>query len=237
MTRDHATIAELLAVQALGGLDGDDVERLDTERAAHGDCDECRRLEAEFTETAGRLAFSLDPEPVDASIADRILGAEPADADTETGTAEPFRTRRRGRGWVAAVAVAATLAMVLVTATMLRPGTTEVTAASPSQQIVRFDSEGEASLVMAYTPGSRGAVFWGEGMPDPGAERVYEIWMIQDGEPIGGGCVRPTDGMIAVSVDADVGTSQQMAVTVEDASCPAAPTTTPVMTAELPTVV
>ena len=234
MTRDHATIAELLAVQALGGLDGHDVELLTTERATHGDCDECRRLEAEFAETAGRLAFSLDPEPVDAAIADRILAAEPA----ATGTVEPIRSKRApGRGWIAAVAVAASLAVVVVAATMLRPGTTEITAASPSQQIVRFDAGGEASLVMAYTPGRPGAVFWGSDMPDPGEEQVYEIWMIQDGEPIGGGCVRPTDGTIALSVDADIGTSEQMAVTVEDAACPGTPSGDPVMVADLPSIV
>ena len=74
-------------------------------------------------------------------------------------------------------------------------------------------------------------------MPDPGEGQVYEIWMIQDGTPVGGGCVRPPDGTIAVSVDADIGTTELMAVTVEDAACPSAPTTAPVMTAELPTVV
>ena len=56
MTRDHTTIEELLAVQALAGLDGDDVQTLAAERASHGDCEECARLEAEFSATVGRLA-------------------------------------------------------------------------------------------------------------------------------------------------------------------------------------
>ncbi len=30
MTRDHAAIEELLAIRSLGGLDGDDVELLET---------------------------------------------------------------------------------------------------------------------------------------------------------------------------------------------------------------
>ena len=77
MTRDHTTIEELLAVQALGGLDGDDVQTLAAERASHGDCEECARLEAEFSETAGRLAFSLEPVPVDDAMADRILADVP----------------------------------------------------------------------------------------------------------------------------------------------------------------
>ena len=61
MTRDHALIDELLAVRALGGLDEDDAAVLERELAAHGDCAECRRLEAEHTEVAGMLALALDP--------------------------------------------------------------------------------------------------------------------------------------------------------------------------------
>ena len=73
MKRDHALIEELLAVRSLGGLDGADVERLERELAAHGDCDVCRQLEAGYEETAGRLAFALDPMAVGADQADAIL--------------------------------------------------------------------------------------------------------------------------------------------------------------------
>ena len=74
MMLDHGRIEELLAVRALSGLDGDDVRDLENELRAHGpDCQECRRLEREFDETAAMIAFSLDPEPVDPGLADRIL--------------------------------------------------------------------------------------------------------------------------------------------------------------------
>ena len=239
MSLDHTTIEELLAVQALGGLDGDDVDVLARERATHGDCDECRRLEDGFAETAGRFAFSLEAEPVDAGMVDRIIGT-PADAapplpQTPTDEFSQRRERRTGRGWKTFAAIAAALALVVVAASVLRPGTTAFTAASPTQQIVRFEGEGlgSAGLAMAYTPGRPGAVFWGSNMPDPGDGQVYEIWMIQDGTPVGGGCVSPQDGTIAVSVDADIGSTELMAVTIEDAACPAAPTTEPIMTADL----
>ena len=45
MTRDHALIDELLSARALDGLDETDAAVLARELAAHGDCDECRRLE------------------------------------------------------------------------------------------------------------------------------------------------------------------------------------------------
>jgi Anti-sigma-K factor rskA, C-terminal len=240
MSLDHTTIEELLAVQALGGLDGDDIEVLARERATHGDCDECRRLEDGFAETAGRLAFSLDAEPVGAGMVERILGAPagPAsrtDPAPEADDLSRHRERRGVRGWQAFAAIAAAIALVVVAASVLRPGMTQVNSASPSQQIVRFEGEGlgDAGLTMAYTPGRAGAVFWGSNMPELSEDQVYEIWMIQDGTPVGGGCVSPQDGTIAVSVDADIGTTELMAVTVEDAACPSAPTTVPIMTADL----
>jgi hypothetical protein len=233
MIRDHSTIEELLAAAALDGLDDDDVELLARERATHGDCEECRRLEDGFAETAGRLAFTLDPESVDPAMAGRILATERA-ADV----AEPFETtERHGRRWTVAVAVAAALALIVVAASTLRPGTIEIVDASPSQQIIRFEGASEGTLSMAYTPGHPGAVLWGSDMPDPGVDHVYEIWMIQDGDATSGGCIRPQDGSVALSVDADIGASELMAVTVEDAACPTAPTTDPVLSAELPPVV
>jgi hypothetical protein len=78
-----------------------------------------------------------------------------------------------------------------------------------------------------------GAAFWGHGLPDPGEGMTYEIWMIDDGTPIPGGCVTPVDGRIAVFVNADVGTTEQMAVTVEPSACPPTPSGEPVLTAPL----
>ena len=107
--RDHTRIEELLAVDALGGLEAADEAALRAEMAEHGpDCETCRRLETGFRETAAMLALSLDPAPVRPGTADRVLAAakvprpeeaapatprhaaadRPADLDTE-------RTRRR----------------------------------------------------------------------------------------------------------------------------------------------
>jgi hypothetical protein len=89
---------------------------------------------------------------------------------------------------------------------------------------------------MAFTPGEPGAVFWGAGLPDPGTDRVYEIWMIEGDAAVSGGCVSPVDGVVALSVDADIGTAETMAVTEESADCPSAPTTDPIMLADLTTI-
>jgi hypothetical protein len=93
-----------------------------------------------------------------------------------------------------------------------------------AQRVVTFDGEGDAELAMAYVPGQSGAVFWGDDLPDPGAGQTYEIWMIQGETPVSGGCVTPTDGRVALFVDANVSEAELMAVTLEPEVCPDAPT-------------
>jgi hypothetical protein len=222
MTRDHSVIEELLSVQALGGLDGDDVARLEAERAPHGDCEECDRLEAEFDETAGRLGFALDPAPVDDAMVDRIL-AQPQTSGI--------------RRWQVVVGIAAAFAVLVAGVAVLGPwrSTSLNPGVTSEQQVVHFTvtpgTGGE--LAMAFTPGTSGAILWGRDMPDPGSGKVYEIWMITGDTPVSGGCVTPTDGTVATYLNADVGTADLMAVTRESADCPGAPTTEPIMTAPL----
>jgi hypothetical protein len=237
--RDHTTIDELLAARALDGLDAQDAARLERELEAHGDCAECRRLEAEHAEVAGMLALALEPRPVDERVVDRILAAAvadvapdaapdaPADLDASADELAPRRDARVGR-WRAAFVVAAGVALALAFVLAMRPsGPTTV----PTTIVSFQGSPGE--LAMAFTPGERGAWVWGTGLPDPGDDKVYEIWMFRNGTPIRGACLSPSDGAGAAFVDADVSSAEQMAVTVESSDCPDAPTTEPIHTAEL----
>ncbi len=229
MTRDHELIEELLAVRALDGLDEDDAALLDRELSAHGDCAECRRLEAGHAEVAGMLPLALDPRPVDGDMADRILSHPPRSARPVAAPVDEVSARRDGRigRWQAAFGVAAAVALALALVLATRPGGVAV-----PETIVAFEGT-PGELAMAYTPGERGVLVWGTGLPDPGAESVYELWMIEDGDPIRGACLAPTDGAVAGYVDADPSSAELLAVTVESSECPEAPTTDPIYTAEL----
>lgn len=242
-SRDHALIEELLAVQVLEGLDGPDLQILERERTMHGDCAECRRIETELRETAGRMAFALDPEPVDPAMADRIIGMG-AEADEDQLPAPPvrdeFADRRASRGRGVRVALAVAAAVILLAGAFgvviaRQNGSTTVATASTSQQVVRFTSPtgSTGELAMAYTPGESGVFFWGTDLPDPGEGSTYEVWMVTGQTAVSGGCLRPTDGAVAAFVDADPGTADLMAVTKEPASCPSSPSTSPVFTAPL----
>jgi hypothetical protein len=236
MTRDHALIDEVLAIRSLDGLDGDDVALLERELAAHGDCDECRRLEVEHAEVAGMLALALDPRPVDEAMADRILAPEQGkeqrkergpdrSAAAPTDELSARRDVRVGR-WQAAFGIAAAVALVLAFVLATRPGV------HVPGTIVAFEGA-PGELAMAYTPGERGALVWGAGLPDPGGGKLYELWMIEDGKPVRGACLAPTEGAVATYLDADLSSAELMAVTVESTDCPTAPTTNPIFTAEL----
>jgi hypothetical protein len=126
-TTEHERIEELLAVQALGGLEPGDLAEFDRLRTEHGlDCEVCRRAELEFDEIAGRLAFVFGPVAVPEGMEDALMAraleerpAADAPAPEEPSTAPPTgpddgrdelaerRARRRpGRTarWVAAIA-------------------------------------------------------------------------------------------------------------------------------------
>lgn len=230
MNREHALIDELMAIRALDGLDGDDATRLERELAAHGDCDECRRLEAQHTEVAGMLAFALDPRPVDEGMADRILAEAQRASGTAAAPIDEISARRDARlgVWQAAFGVAAAVAVVLAIVLATRPGG----GLSVPSTIVPFEGD-QGELALAYTPGERGVLVWGTGLPDPGEGRVYELWMIDDGDPVRGACLAATRGVVGTYVNVDLSSAELMAVTVESSDCPEAPTTDPVFTAEL----
>jgi anti-sigma-K factor RskA len=225
--RDHTSIEALLAARALDALEPQEHEELDRSIAEHAPCGTCDRLQDETADAVALLASSLDPVEPDPAIIDRVLAAP------RTPSEDELAIRRRRRSW-AQVAVAAAAAIVLVVASgvALRSGRQTPTTVASDQRIVHFRG-GQGTLAMAYVPGRRGIALWGSGLPDPGAGRTYGIWMIDDGTPTAGGCVTPTDGRFSLYVDADLGTTQRMAVTVEPSSCPAAPTGTPVATASL----
>jgi hypothetical protein len=240
MIRDHDLIEELLAVQALGGLDGDDVDVLARERADHGECEECRRLEDGFEETAGRLAFALEPVEVNATMADRILADSAAPGTPERDRPEPTDAGervvdlreargRRARRWQTAVAVAAAFVLIVVSAAVFNSSrTTQVTGAAPTQRFLTFTGDAQGEVRLAYTPGREGGVLWGSGLADPGADQVYEVWAITGDQPVSQGCVSPADGTIGLQLGADVGATDVMAVTAESSGCPSAPTSDPI---------
>ncbi len=234
--RDHSAIEELMAADALGGLDPKDREALARERASHGaDCSECLRLESDYAEVAGRMAFALEPVAARAGFED-----ETVDLATERSLERP-RLARSGRpAWRGLVAVAA--ALVLFAAGWLTRGLGKAGAPAflPAEakiaafQAVTPDVSGH--LAVAYRPGKVGVYVFGSDLGPLPSGKAYELWTIQGKTPVAGGCFTPdANGDLLTYVDAPLGGAELMAVTVEPASCSEQPTTTPILTAQIQT--
>lgn len=230
---DHERIEELIAVRVLGGLDPDDELALRREMTDHGDCPECRRLESEYGEVAGRLAFALEPAPIPEGMEDAVV-----DRATSERTAVPPAVRARPSAraprWVRPLVAVAASAVLLVVGWALGSTTGGDDGVPPGARVVAFEGDAEGSLSVAFRPGEEGVYLLGSGLESPPEGRVYEVWLFQDGTPVSAACLTPSgDGSVFSFVDVALETTQAMAVTVEPASCPAAPTTGPILTADI----
>jgi hypothetical protein len=237
--RDHERIEELIAVRALGGLDGGDDLRLREERAGHGpDCSECRRLEAEYAEVAGRLGFALDPVPLPVGFEDSVVASATAERRRLVAVDGAPRARRgarpgpRGINLRPLVAIAASI--VLFAAGLGLGGLLAGGDPVPDDaRVVAFEGE-RGSLAVAYEPGKPGLYLLGSGLATPPQGRVYEIWLIEGDRPVPARCFRPApDGSVFAFVDAELGSADTMAVTLEPAACSERPTSAPILTAEI----
>jgi hypothetical protein len=230
----HETIEELVAVRALGGLETADAEQLDRAMAEHGpSCAECRRLEAEYDEVAGRLAFALDPVAIPEGFEARVVAV----ATRGRRSARPIQaappSRRRaglGRRLRPLVAIAASLVLF---AGGWAVGDLTGDGAPEATRVVQFQGE-DGSLSVAYRPGERGIYLLGSDLEQPPEGSVYEVWLIQGETPVAGPCLTPQpDGSLFAVVDAEMGSTHTMAVTVEPETCSTAPTTEPILTAQI----
>jgi anti-sigma-K factor RskA len=236
--RDHETIEGLLAAQALGGLDDDDARMLATLRAEHGpDCKECAALERDFAEMAARFAMELDPAPLREGFEEQVMAAaRSADRDVAAppvpvpDAAAPSSWGRRIA--VLAVAAALVLGAIAVGYETIGGGPFDRYVDSATQISLEGDAPGQ--MTIAYKPGEAGGAVVASGIPDAAGDDVYAVWTITGDTPSLIGCFTPDDGQIEERFDSKVDGTDLVAVTVEPAACPAAPTTDPIMSAPVP---
>jgi anti-sigma-K factor RskA len=235
---DHDLIEELASARALGGLDPEDAAVLEAELASHGDCAECRRVVAEAEEVAGRLAFAVDPVPVPAGFEDRVIAATRAEAVVPMPSQRPRRAgpaavRTWARPLVGAAVAVALFVGGWVASDVLGGTAGDVPAGT---RVVTFEGEEPGSLSVAYAPGEPGVYLLGSGLATLTEGEAYELWMLRDGSPVPASCFRPSaDGSLFSFVDADVGSADTMAVTIEPSTCSTEPTTSPILTAKIAT--
>ena len=244
MMVDRTEIEELLALEALGGLEPDDRARLDALLAEPGlDAAEYEELRAGFAETAAMLGTGLEPSPVSAGLEQRTVSAALGDGRAtgggsvggDGGPSAIAPTHRRRNALIAIAAAVLLVAVGALGGYLTAPRSTEQVSPLQDYRVVPFapsDGTGGAMTLAVAPDGMKGYVI-GSGLDAPPAGKTYELWTIKGDTPTSLGCVFPSNGQVVLPVTGSFTTADVAAVTVEPSACPAAPTTSPVMVATL----
>ncbi len=253
--RSHDRIEELIALDALVGLDEAERAELAAALVEHGDdCPVCAELLASTADAAAAFAFALEPAEAPDGAEERLIAAasarpvptfSPAAAPVLTplpgGADEPTKERRpRSIGrWVAAVAVAAALLVGGISGFVAAPrapsGTTQFLAfaAQPGTRFASFPTKDGSSLTVAYRPGETNAWIFGSGLQKPAGGKTYQLWWGAKGTPLEGmhsaGVFVPIHGNVVSPVTVD--TSQPgtlLGITIEPPGGSPAPTSPPI---------
>jgi hypothetical protein len=173
-------IHHLGAAYALDALD-------ERERAAYeahfATCDICRTDVREYRAAAAELA-SLTATPPPPDVKARVMSEIAVTRQLSPLPASVVRLtdRRPNRGVTAVLAIAAA-ALFFVAGAVVLGGDDDsfgdqvaAMMEDPTFTIVELGGEGQGSFKVAWTADAAAVI--GEGLPDPGEGRRYELWMI-----------------------------------------------------------
>ncbi len=228
MERDD--IHELTAPYALDALDAQETRAFEEHLR---DCEACREEVAMLRATAASLAHDTPAVAPPPELRSRIL----ATARAERGNVVPLRPR-----WAAPVAAVAAVAACAavgfgIWAAMLNHalGNREAAlrdqsralavAASPGARRIALTG-GHGALVVA--PNGRAALLLAD-LPEPGAGKVFEAWVISGGSAAPAGVFSAKDRAAAVALERDVPAGSTVAVTIERSGGAQQPTSTPIV--------
>jgi anti-sigma-K factor RskA len=185
-------IHQLAAAYALDAVD----ERERAEFEAHySTCEICRPEVAGFRETLSKVAASVAVEPP-ASLKSNVMAGigttrqlSPLLPDSAV---EPATHRTNRQRMVRALSIAAALIALAVGAYAVgrQSGNSNNFAdeaaaifAKPDTSNRTLTGTGTGSFKIAWSPSSNKAVVVGDGLPDPGPGRAYELWLIDSSGP------------------------------------------------------
>lgn len=234
-----AAADELAAAYGLGAVDSSE------ERSISGHLAACPRPHDEahrLIDAAAAMSESLEPVTPPAFLRERLMA---------TITATPQDHRVSGRGvassgsprhhwWqmralpaaIAAVAIAAAVGLgtwgVTINGQLAdRDAALQIVASAESVHAVS-GSAGVGWLV--ERPGA--TIFLAENLAAIPVDRLYELWLIEDGVPTAVGTFTDTEGVVVVPLERALGSATTFAVTLESGRVEQ-PTTDPVLVGDL----
>jgi anti-sigma-K factor RskA len=208
----HVEQVESVGAYALGALP--ELEAQVFERHLMG-CELCQQELLRLTEAVEALPRSVTPHEPPASLRATLMEQVHADAPRTRETRQPWRPSlprlRPAMAWAAAA--------LLIAAVLVGYGASQLGGSNDgggrtlqAQVDMQRLPEGSATLSVPEDDG-QGSLLRVEGLPDPGEERIYQVWVERDGEVIpvsifdvdrnGAGAAavpEPIDGISAVMV-------------------------------------
>lgn len=222
----HEEFEELVPAYVLNALAPGEEMHL---RAHLETCRTCAIMQQEHLETTGYLALMAPPVSPPADLKERIL----VEASRAPRAAPPPVRPRRRSGWArmgAAIAAAAAIVLAVVAGALglvgysqareLRQVLAVVGSASRTVDMSPASQDGAAGRI--YIAGGDRVALVMSGLPDPG-DRVYQLWLIEEGRPVPLDAFRPEAGVAAFTLRARLGPGQDMAVTLEPSAGNTAP--------------
>ena len=219
---DHEELEASVAAWVLGALDPEEADAI---RVHVEGCASCLEVAARLRRVVGALPLAVDEATPPARLRERVLAAAaaspraaaPPGARILRPVPKPPRARRSSR--IPSYALAAVAAVALLVGVLIGQVTLRTPAPGP---VTRFMLAGhqemsgaQATVIDLRSDGV--ALIDFRGLPQPGADRVYEVWLIPaKGDPVPAAVFVPdSNGAKVVLVNRSLGGFTVMAVTNE----------------------
>ncbi len=223
-------IDELIALAALGELDGDGWVELDD--AAAADPEIARQLD-EALETAATLqahAAVAPPGHLKAAVMAQIAHVS-APPQAVVAQLDERRKRRNLMPLLAAAALVLVVAGGAIALSRPDSGSDRIAAVVDADDaVVRvLDMPPSNTVEVIYSPSHNAVVVEADDMPLLSDAQTYQLWLIEgDQQPVPAGLLRPNDdGELRARIDDIDPSGQTLAITVEPAGGSALPTSDP----------
>jgi hypothetical protein len=238
MTWDHDRVEELLAGQALGGLDLEDAELAERALLEHvPGCERCRAALEDFRMLAGDLALEAPPARPPDTLRARLR--------REVANAPGGRPQR----WVGWTAMAAGLVLVgslsgwnLMLNSRLSDTESQQTAlvdavstlGHPEGGVVPLEGPLQGRLSLLYVPDDHKMYLVASGLRRP-SEGVYRVWLEADDRTVAAASFVPKKGAVMLPVERSLEGVRRVIITHERSSTDPMPKASPLAEALLQT--
>ncbi len=204
---------DLMAPYVLDALDDDERRRFEAYLEDHPELADELATMRDGIETLSDAIATEPPSSLRASVLDAI-----ADTPQERTVSFGVRSAPAWRRWIAAVAVAATAVVAVIVGVSIgddQVTPSDVFAAGDVRTVTAPVADREARLDYSLELGAAVVTF--EELPVVGADRTYELWVIDEAGATPAGLFRPDPGTTQVLLDEPVAAGVTIGLTIEPA--------------------